>query len=99
MVLLAASIPTLRPLMNVAGPSSGRSDAQPGTYTLQNLKKTTFGSFSARGRESQFLSLGEGNQAWPSDERLNVSVGQGSIKDEDYVTDGINKRTTVTVSA
>jgi len=100
MVLLAASIPTLRPLMKGVGPSNSRGDygERGGSYALRNLKQNTIGSYPRRGDDDHFVVLSGGPQAWASEERLHVSVGRGSTKDDDEL-DGINKTTTVTVSA
>jgi hypothetical protein len=102
MVLLAASIPTLRPLIKgvhlnrTRGDSSGERGTPCG---LQNEKHDAVSSYPRRGKiEEDLEALHDGPQAWTSEERLNVSVGRGSLHQDEDVSEGINKTTTVTVS-
>jgi hypothetical protein len=98
MALLAASIPTLRPLIRAADPTRSRTDKQSGSYAFRNLKQAISKSYPTRGKDGRFLVLSDSPQAWASEERLNVIVGQGSVSNTDDISDGINKTTTVTVS-
>jgi hypothetical protein len=108
MVLLAASIPTLRPLIKGVhlNKSRGDSSGERGTaYALRHAKNNTVGSYPKRSSypqhgkiEEDLEILHDGPQEWTSEERLNVSVGRGSVHHEEDVTEGINKTTTVTVS-
>jgi hypothetical protein len=102
MVLLAASIPTLRPLIKgvhlnrTRGDSSGERGTPCG---LRNEKHDTVRSYLRRGKiEEDLEALHDGPQEWTSEERLNVEVGRGSVHHEENVPVGINKTTTVTVS-
>jgi hypothetical protein len=79
------------------GDSSGERG---GSHALRKLKQNTIGSYPRRDKNDEdFEILHDRPQEWTSDERLNTSVGRGSFRNEEDVSDGISKTTTVTVSA
>jgi hypothetical protein len=102
MVLLAASIPTLRPLIKGVhlNKSRGDSSGERGEpYALRNLQQNTIGSYPRRGKnDEEYEILHDGTQEWTSEEGHNVSVGRGSVHKDKNSSEGINKTTTVTVS-
>jgi hypothetical protein len=93
MVLLAASIPTLRPLMRGVHLSKSRGDSsgeRGGSHALQKWKQNTFGSYPRRDKNDEDREILH---------QLEVGVGRGSFRNEEDMSDGISKTTTVTVSA
>jgi len=101
MVLIAASIPTLRPLVKGVGSVGSRGDRGKLTsYALRNLNNDTIGSTPRRNKGRKFDVLSDSLQASASEEQLNMTVGvsQGSFQDYSECSEGINKTTTVTVT-
>ncbi|KAH7123585.1 integral membrane protein [Dendryphion nanum] len=101
MVLLAASIPTLRPLAKLGATKRSAADSgSGGSYSLRNRGITTIGSYPTRRKgDNQFYMLSETQQTWTSEEGMNKAVAeQGSIREDIENTAGISKTTTVTVS-
>lgn len=77
---------------------SGESGDLVGTHTLRNLKPNTVSSYPRRGNDSGSMILSDDPQAWASEGRSHVSIGQDSTEDGNGRSDGISKTTTVTVS-
>ncbi|KAF2658530.1 hypothetical protein K491DRAFT_676349 [Lophiostoma macrostomum CBS 122681] len=97
MVLLAASIPTLRPLIRGVSTGSSRGNSgKSGSYALRKLNQTTVGSSSRD--DGRFFMLDGETPPGQSAEGLDISIGKGSIKDDVEAKDGINKTTTLTIS-
>ena len=98
MVLLAASIPTLRPLIRKSGTRSDYGKEQSPSFGLRDAQPDrNLGNSSRKNADDQLYMLSDRFTSWSADNQPNTSVGQGSINEaaEDMV--GINMTTTVTV--
>ncbi|KAF2438305.1 hypothetical protein P171DRAFT_504428 [Karstenula rhodostoma CBS 690.94] len=97
MVLLAASIPTLKPVVRKRGNQSRRSKDRSSSFTL---RKAAHGvSLSRRTEDGQWAILSEDIPSWNGNDSHNktTDVKLGNINTSGNA-EGINKTTTVTVS-
>ena len=96
MVLIAASIPTLKPVIRRKGTETGRSDDHSSSFTLRKISNAV-GRY--RGTDGQWATLSEDiPSSNDGDSHIPNTGAHSSNLDTSANTSGITKSTTVTLS-
>ena len=97
MVLLAASIPTLKPVVRTKGTQSGRSNDNSASFTLRKAAQGV--GISRRTENDEWAILSEDASPWHGNDSQNMTTDM-HLGDINALANGsgITKSTTVTVS-